>query len=678
MTVEEIVQVNLDNEMDLILAHKRTMKLAELCGLSLSAQTTFATAVSEIARAAISYGKKSYLILAIDFHKLNRKEIVAVLYDQVDLNQVNPAALSYAKKLMGDLQTSLSSNLYSIRINHRIPFSGTISASRIESFKQYFENEPPLSPYDEIRKKNVQLIDLSKKLSESENQYRVLTDTLPLMLFSINNSGEITYSNKWMIEFIGIPTTGSLWYLILCAEDYHALVPEWEKAMHTKTSFRAQGRIKSKNKWIWHLISLVPVKNEKDLITSWIGSFVDIHAQKLIEETLKDNKDLKEMQTELLTNKKELEKKNTTLRRQNDFIHTVIDASQDYIAVIDMNENLVTFNASYEKMTGIKKQDVIGKKITTIVPSLADSPLYDDIHAAMKGDEVHRDVYFSNYNSRYYETFYIPLKDLVNEVYGVVLLGHDITNQMAHEQELKDINEQLVRRNHELEQFAYIASHDLQEPLRKIKTFSTLLQKDLTLNEKQEIYFNKIVLSSERMSRLIKDVLNYSKLSSNEDLFCPVDLNETLQNVLQDFELLMQEKNASVNIGSLPVVTGIPLHLTQLFSNLVSNSLKFTEKDPVIYITAEVVEGEEVKMVPSLESSKRYHKITIQDNGIGFDQQYASQIFVIFQRLNPRQRYSGTGIGLALCKKIVENHQGIIAVHSRINEGTTFTIFLPA
>ena len=356
----------------------------------------------------------------------------------------------------------------------------------------------------------------------------------------------------------------------------------------------------------------------------------------------------------------------------------MIDASQDYIAVIDMNENLVTFNASYEKMTGIKKQDAIGKKITTIVPSLADSPLYDDIHAAMKGDEIHRDVYFSNYNSRYYETFYITLKDLVNEVYGVVLLGHDITNQMAHEQELKDINEQLVRRNHELEQFAYIASHDLQEPLRKIKTFSTLLQKDLTLNEKQEIYFNKIVLSSERMSRLIKDVLNYSKLSSNEDLFCPVDLNETLQNVLQDFELLMQEKNASVNIGSLPVVTGIPLHLTQLFSNLVSNSLKFTEKDPVIYITAEVVEGEEVKMVPSLESSKRYHKITIQDNGIGFDQQYASQIFVIFQRLNPRQRYSGTGIGLALCKKIVENHQGIIAVHSRINEGTTFTIFLPA
>ena len=128
----------------------------------------------------------------------------------------------------------------------------------------------------------------------------------------------------------------------------------------------------------------------------------------------------------------------------------------------------------------------------------------------------------------------------------------------------------------------------------------------------------------------------------------------------------------------LPTVAGIGLHLTQLFSNLLSNSLKFSEAEPVINISAQLVEGDEIKMVEGLDITRKFYKITVQDNGIGFDQQYASQIFVIFQRLNPRQKYSGTGIGLALCKKIVENHHGSIAVESTINKGTTFNIFLQA
>lgn len=547
--MHEIVKIGLDNEMDLILAHKRTMKLAELCGLNLPSQTAFATAVSEIARCAIGNKHKSYLVLGINSLRMNRKEIAATIFNEFDLS-INTEAISYARRLMGDLHTGMLDQMYTIILKQRINFSGTISDSKVESFKHYFKTEPPLSPYDEIRKKNIQLIDLADKLKESEQQYKLLTDTLPMMMFAINHKDEVTYSNLGLKEYNGEQNAPSfLWQSMLHSEDHNAIWSEWEKAKQNKTPFRSQARLKHKDKstFLWHLISIVPVKNDKGLIISWIGFFVDINAQKQVEETLKNNAELKKAQ-----------------------------------------------------------------------------------------------------------------KDLEQYQYQL-------------EQKIQELNIS----NHDLEQFAYIASHDLQEPLRKIRTFSALLEDDLVLTEKQRNYFDKINSSSERMSLLIKDVLNYSKISNHEDQFVEVQLEQVLEQVKTDFELLISEKNVRITHTKLPSITGIPLQLNQLFTNLVSNAIKFSSTDPVITITATELTESQAEEIAHLNHRKKYYLLSFQDNGIGFNPKFSKQIFTIFQRLHTKKSYPGTGIGLALCKKIVENHKGFISAESNPGEGARFNIYLP-
>lgn len=243
--------------------------------------------------------------------------------------------------------------------------------------------------------------------------------------------------------------------------------------------------------------------------------------------------------------------------------------------------------------------------------------------------------------------------------------------------ELQNSNQELVRTNHELEQFAYIASHDLQEPLRKIQTFIEILQETVPDPEASKVLLTKISSSAQRMSALIKDVLNYSRLTKTDDQFTTTDLNLILTNVKTDFELLIEQKGAIITNDPLPIITAIPLQLNQLFSNLIGNSLKFAEKHPEIHISTEILPQGNIPNIPHLKPNTHYLKLKFKDNGIGFEQQYAEKIFTIFHRLNGRKSYSGTGIGLALCKKIVENHKGFIFAESALDQGASFTIYLP-
>lgn len=251
----------------------------------------------------------------------------------------------------------------------------------------------------------------------------------------------------------------------------------------------------------------------------------------------------------------------------------------------------------------------------------------------------------------------------------------------ATNEELSEANERLVSANRELEQFAYVASHDLQEPLRKLQTFSHLLQDRFStqLNEGALAYVEKITSSAARMSHLIKDLLDYSRLAHNKPLFQAIDLNVAISNVLNDYELLIAQKKAIIEVDELPTVEAIPIQMNQLFHNLVGNSLKFVRKGtiPVLAIKCEEAKREEVKNFVRLKKDKMYFKFTVSDNGIGFSQQYADQIFSIFQQLNDKSKFGGYGIGLSLCKRIVENHSGVIYASGIENEGATFTFFLP-
>ncbi|MBS1624099.1 MAG: PAS domain S-box protein [Bacteroidetes bacterium] len=548
----EVVQISLENEMDLVLCHRRSMKLAELCGMSIIHQTSFATAVSEICRCVISRDERQSL-LSLGIQPVgSRKLLVARLTTTTDLEKDYQNAIKYARRLSASLRLVAGKKETEVTITEKINFSGLLNDSRIEAFIQYFKKEPPLSPYDEIRKKNIQLLEMSERLRESEDKYRNLTETLPVMIFTTSASGYLTYANQSLIEyfsFLEIIPGKILWTHLADMAEHKALYDAWEKAQMTETALRTEIRLKARpgGEPVWHLISVIPVKNDTGQITGWTGIFVDIQAQKLIEETLKNNTELKIAQKQLLNSQEKLEK------------------------------NLV----------------------------------------------------------------------------------------------------ELSRSNHDLEQFAYIASHDLQEPLRKITNFTELLKNYAHDPAAASKYLEKIDAASMRMSALITDVLNYSRLSKVSATFEETDLNDTLRSVLTDLELIIEEKKAVVKADRLPRISGIPQQMHQLFYNLVNNALKFNKGTPKISISCHALKAEEVKTNPDLHHSVDYIQVNVADNGIGFDQKYATQVFTIFKRLNNKDAFSGTGIGLALCKKIVDNHHGQISVVSSPGQGTTFSIILP-
>lgn len=245
--------------------------------------------------------------------------------------------------------------------------------------------------------------------------------------------------------------------------------------------------------------------------------------------------------------------------------------------------------------------------------------------------------------------------------------------------ELQTANHALEINNQELQQFAYIASHDLQEPVRKISVFMQMLEGSLEkISPKSQNYIDKIMTSAERMSNLIRDVLGFSQLSNDVYVFEDVDLNQIANEIVTEFELTIEQKNAVINYSNLPIIKAIPLQMSQLFGNMISNSLKYSRPDinPEITIASTVLPEEE-KSQFNINPDADYYKIEFRDNGIGFNQQYAEKIFNIFQRLHGKTDYAGTGIGLAMCKKITQNHHGDISASGFLNEGAVFTIVLP-
>lgn len=262
----------------------------------------------------------------------------------------------------------------------------------------------------------------------------------------------------------------------------------------------------------------------------------------------------------------------------------------------------------------------------------------------------------------------------------LVGISADITSTIRFQHELKDKVDALDRSNHELEQFAYIASHDLQEPLRKITSFGERLhaRHHDNLGEEGRHYLSRMLDATQRMKLLIESLLSYSRLSRPEEPFVPVNLNDVLTNVLSDFEIRLAETGAQVGTGRLPVVSGLATQLHQLFQNLISNALKFMPADQRPRITIESrLSSRQEHGDYRLPLGQKFYTITVTDNGIGFEQAYSEQIFTLFRRLHGRSEYEGAGMGLAICKRIVENHGGVIFARSQHQQGTSFVLLLP-
>jgi len=257
-------------------------------------------------------------------------------------------------------------------------------------------------------------------------------------------------------------------------------------------------------------------------------------------------------------------------------------------------------------------------------------------------------------------------------------LNHSLEKRVEERtEELFKINKQLEISNDDLQQYASVASHDLKEPLRKIQIYSDKIRRTfLAENAEAEEYMQKIISSSQRMSRLINDLLNYSRLSG-EGLYKATDINVILDELMADLEVLIAEKNATIHIDRFPEMDVIPGQIRQLFQNILSNALKFSKKEIAPIVNISVSRTAEQELEGYNDENGNFCRISISDNGIGFNEIYKEKIFTMFQRLHSKEAFEGTGIGLAIVKKIVEKHNGIITVSSREGEGTTFILVLP-
>jgi two-component system sensor kinase FixL len=388
-----------------------------------------------------------------------------------------------------------------------------------------------------------------------------------------------------------------------------------------------------------------------------------------------------------ITTQTKAEQAMSALKTQNELI---LNSAGEGILGLNTSGEVTFINAEALKLLQYQKKEVIGKKLHTLCHSRRiDGSVYPEkdcpVYQALKQGVISRgdyEAYIRKDGSLLSISFTSTPIIENNVITGAVVTFQDTKDRLEKERALKDnedilkvLNTELSRSNQELQDFASVASHDLQEPLRKIQALSDRLQINEAGNLKEDSidYLNRIQNAASRMQILINDLLTFSRITTKAQPFKNINLNGIIVDILCDLEIRVAETNAEVHVAAFPEIEADPLQMRQLLQNLVANALKFRKPDviPVISISANIVQSRDDAVKSKLL------ELRVQDNGIGFDEKYADKIFQVFQRLHGVKEYSGTGIGLAVCKKIVERHNGTITAKSKPGQGTTFIIRLP-
>jgi PAS domain S-box-containing protein len=372
----------------------------------------------------------------------------------------------------------------------------------------------------------------------------------------------------------------------------------------------------------------------------------------------------------------------TEKRRNEELYLLLVNQVKEYaIFMLDTTGNVLTWNEGAERIKGYTAHDIIGRHFSTFYSpeDLATGKPANGLDIAIRTGKYEEEGWrIKKDGSRFWASVIItPI--YTDRHIGFAKVTRDLTRRKEMEQ-LTRANIILEATNKELERFAVTASHDLKEPLRKIITFSSRIMDDTTnpVQEKHREHLKKVVTSASRMHTMIDDILNYSSLSQKQH-FQKTSLEPILKEALDSLEGAIEEKKATVVHRDLPDAIVIPVQMGRLFQNLISNSLKFSRKEeaPLITIATEFLDKAKMNE-EGLWPSEQYLQLQFKDNGIGFEEEYAEKIFNLFDRLHGRSAYEGTGVGLAICRKIAENHGGTIKAKSRLGQGAEFTIIIPA
>jgi PAS domain S-box-containing protein len=529
---------------------------------------------------------------------------------------------------------------------------------------------------EELKLRNEQL-----KVSE-ERYHKMISDVMDYAIILLDKDGVILDWNKGAEKLKGYSSKE------IIGKSFRMFYPKDEKDSHLpekllseavkKGSITHEGwRIKKDGNRFWGNIAITTLRDDHGAIIGFTKVTRDLTDKKVAEDKASNILE-------------ELRQANDQLKQSEERYHKMIEEVQDYaIILLNKDGEILNWNAGAEMIKGYKSREIVGKNFRIFYPPEdRESKLPEKLlaQAVKTGKATHEGWRLRKDGSRFWGSIVITaLHDANRGVIGFSKVTRDLTEIKSAEDTLKtnaaqiDLkNKTLERLNEELSSFTHVASHDLKEPLRKILTYASRIESVGYNSEKSREYVEKIKNSSVRMQNLIDDLLSYSQVSNDTSSMQRIDLNKILQAAKSDLEIAVHEKQAVIDSQMLPVIMGIPYQLHQLFLNLISNAIKFSKPDvkPCILIKAEIIKGPDIPGQMS-DGNNKYHHISVADNGIGFEHHDNDKIFQAFERLHPRDVFSGTGIGLAIVKRVIENHNGIISAEGHVGVGATFHLYLP-
>ena len=527
---------------------------------------------------------------------------------------------------------------------------------------------------DEMNQMTVSFNITSQTLKKRERELQRLSTGIelsPVLVIITDHAGLIEYVNPKFEEVTGYDLKSVLGKTPRILKSDQASDKEYAEMWELLSAGNIwKGEFLNKKKngdQFWESRSITPIRGKDGKIDSYLSVGEDITERKQSEQEIVKLNQLLEQR---------IEQRTKNLRERESLNRQILFSAGEGIFGLDTLGNTSFVNPAASLILGYREDELIGREMHALIHhSYPDgSPYSEDLNpmkAAFTDGEVRSvndEVFWTKAGhpvAVHYTSTPIFKGD---EIDGAVITFNDITETKKRELELK-------RSNTELQDFAYAASHDLQEPLRKIQSFSERLEVNYSdkLDDKAQLYLDRIVTSATRMRQLIDDLLNYSRITTKPQPFQLVDFGELLGGVLDDLETSIDEAGASINVGDIPAIEADPTQIRQLMQNIISNSIKFRREEERLSVE---ISGS-IKQGISSGTRNSECEIVIRDNGIGFEAKFKDRIFGVFERLHGRGEYPGTGIGLATCRKIVERHGGSIDADGVPGEGTTFTITLP-